>query len=196
MFFEGRKRTPQVFSDEVRRVYSDGNVLAALLDCDWFNMSYILDVRDSEPRPEWDSKTGLADKFLAEFLQSGDMLEEDNELFKEFQIYLNKRMIGPQGHPYSIGNIPFADESFFEIAETLGVDKAYEVERGMIFDLSGYATCLVAPKKLRRKVVRQICSWGEGYDGRRRNVLLWAELAKRGAKQFLIDRSLEVPVQS
>ncbi len=72
-----------------------------------------------------------------------------------------------------------------QLAKSLGANERYEVERGMVFEVDQYLICLVTPEEIRRKVVKQFCRWGEGNDDRRRDVLLWAELVKRGAKQFL-----------
>ena len=179
-------------SGEIGEAYNDKNVLASIANCDWFTKDYILDVVANEPDAEYSAEEGLKDKQLAGFLQAPEgmkSLDGKNDLYQQLKKYVTERMVGSQGHPFPIGNIPFADESFLELAKSLGANERYEVERGMVFEVEAYLMCLVAPKNMRRQVVKQCCRWGEGYEDRKRDVLLWAELVKRGAKQFLEDYS-------
>jgi len=177
-------------SRELGEAYSNENVRASIADCDWFNTDYILEVTANESDPEFSWDKGFTDKQLAGFLQAPEGMKSVNgksDLYQQLKNYVTERMVGSQGHPFPIGNILFADESFLELAKSLGANERYEVERGMVFEVDAYLMCLIAPKNMRRQVVKQCCRWGEGYDDRRRDVLLWAELVKRGAKQFFAE---------
>jgi len=169
--------------------YQNEHVLEALKNIDWFTADYIDKVRNDEPQPEREENLGpFKDKFLGDFFKFGyrsDDLGKGNETFMGVRNFLAQEMVGPQGHPYSIGEVSFADEQFLALAKELGVDKRYEVSRDMIWEVDPMIKCLIAPEGIRRKVVKVICSWGEGYKERRRDVILWAELVKRGAKQYL-----------
>lgn len=70
----------------------------------------------------------------------------------------------------------------------MGVEKNYEVDRGMIGEVGSMLRCLIAPKEIRRKVVKVHCRWGN--ERARRDTLLWGELVKKGARQYLQSRSL------
>lgn len=188
---QGEYKTEQI-KDSIVQAYSDENVRVSIADCDWFNKDYILDVVANEPDSEYSVEEGLKDKQLVGFLQAPEqenLVKGKSDLYHQLKNYVMKRMVGSQGHPFPIGNIPFADESFLELAKSLGANERYEVERGMVFEVDQYLICLVAPEEIRRKVVKLCCTWGEGHDDVRRDVFLWAELVKRGAKQFLENYS-------
>lgn len=188
---QGEYKTGQI-KDSIVQAYSNENVRASIADCDWFNTDYILEVVANEPDSEYSAEEGLKDKQLAGFLQAPkqvNLVKGKSDLYQQLKNYVTGSMVGRQGHPFPIGNIPFADESFLELAKSLGANEGYEVKRGMVFEVDAYLMCLIAPKNMRRQVVKECCRWGEGYDDRRRDVLLWAELVKRGAKQFLENYS-------
>ncbi len=186
---QGECKTEQV-KDSIVQAYCDENVRASIAECDWFNTDYILEVVANEPDSEYSIEEGLKDKQVAGFIQApeqANLVKGKSDLYHQLKNYVTERMVGSQGHPFPIGNIPFADESFLELAKSLGANERYEVERGMVFEVDQYLICLVTPEEIRRKVVKQFCRWGEGNDDRRRDVLLWAELVKRGAKQFFTE---------
>ena len=109
------QKTGQIdHSEEMHGVYSDENITTMLSDCKWFNVDYILEVAANEPTPKYSLEQGFEDERLAQFLRT-DVSGGDFGLYQELESFVTKGMVGPQGHPYRIGSIPFADKPFLDI---------------------------------------------------------------------------------
>ena len=180
-------RKPERATFEVHPAYRDENVLRALFDTSWFTADYIITVRNSfEPDP-LDDLSSITPEHRR-FLDSARNLTGKEIAYIGAKNFLFTRMVSGSLHPYPLDMIPFADEEFFAQYAQYGVTPEYQVDRGMIFTSEAYLSCLIAPEHMRKKIVKQMCRWGEGYEDTKRDVLIWAELTRRGTEHYLKRR--------
>ncbi len=172
-------------TSSVELAFNNDHVRQALASSDWFTPDYIIDIHNTEEVPVREGLGPYTDTQLQSFFDKSYKVEKGNEVYLGVRKYLCERMISPDGHPLPLHDISFADETFMAFARELGATESYEVDRGMIGEVDSGLLCLIAPEEIRRKVVKVTQDWGEGYEGRKRDVLLWSALVKRGAKAYL-----------
>ncbi len=191
----GEGVTPsEPISPEALAAYENGHVIAAVRASDWFTPEYIRDVNSNEPELEREGSLGpLKDKFLADFF----MVDFEREKYlnsDEFRVYLatrrylRQRMVGTSGHPFVLNEIEFVDEKLLAELSRYDVQPNREVERGMVFEIEGLIQCIIAPEPFRRKVTQAICSWGDDYLEREKDVIVWSQVTRAGALSFISTR--------
>lgn len=171
---------------EAVSAYTDEIATDALKHSDWFTSDFIEKVNASEPFPEREGLGPFKDKLLGDFFLAETQLGKGNEVYLGARTFIYQRMVGGQGHPFPLKEIPFTDEKVLEIAKKLGVNENYEVGREKIGEIGSMLQCIVAAEKIRNKVVRVTCRWGN--ERVKRDTLLWAELVKKGTKDYLQSR--------
>lgn len=174
------RRPPQI---EAKGAYSDKNVIQALRTCDWFTPDYIEEVIESEPMSESEGLGPYKDRLLQEFFGTAYDLNKVSKVYREVRRYLYNLMVVSEGFPRPLNEIPFVDEEIRELAKKLGVEDKYEVDRSYIGEIDPMLQCIIAPEKMRRNVVRVLCSWGS--EETRRDRLLWSQLVGKGVKSWL-----------
>lgn len=188
----GREEKGPTIIPEARTAYRNEKVLQALRNCNWFTPEYIQEVSSNEPEPERKGLGPFEDRLLGDFfLASLNLNKTDNTVYLGARVYISPIMVGSEGHPKSIKNIPFTDQEILDLAKQYGVDKDYTVDRRMIDREEAMIQCLIAPEEIRRKVVKIICRWGN--EKVKTDFLLWAMLTKKGVKQYLESRNLMTP---
>ncbi len=173
---------------EARAAYDDDRVIDALRNCDWYTAALIEDVHDNEPTPERDGLGPFKDKLLGNFFIEGTRLAKEQTVFPGAINHIIQGLIGPQGHFYSLENIPFADEEVEQLAQSLDLSASYELDRGLISEVEGMLQSIIAPEQIRRKAVKATHRWGS--ERTKRNALLLAILTKKGARAYLESRGL------
>lgn len=180
---------PPGLHSEAVKAYGDQKVINALAHCDWFSTDFIERVQKNELEPERKGLGPFKDKPLGDFFMAINHLGKENQVYRGVRIYLYQRMVGSQGHPFSLKDIEFADPEVMHLAESIGTNELHEFDRSMIGEVDNMLQCLIAPEKIRNKVVKVTCRWGN--EQVRKDVLLWAELVKRGAKAYIKSRDLQ-----
>lgn len=176
---------------EAIRAYGNQEVIRALSGCDWFSTDFIQQVQKNEPEPKREGLGPFEDKLLGDFFIKGISLGKENSVYLGVNNYLYQRMVDSQAHPHSLKEIEFADTEVMRLAESMGTDESHEFDRGMFGEIDSLLQCLIAPVEIRNKVVKVICSWGD--EEVKTDVLLWAELVKRGAKAYIRSRDFKIP---
>lgn len=175
---------------EATAAYGSQRVINALQNSSWFTSEFIAEIRANEPDPEREGLGPFKDRLLGDFFIAGVDPKQDNEVYLGALNYVHQRMVGEQGHPFSLEKIPFCDDEILAMAKSFGVAENYEVDRRMIGQVATMLQCMIAPEEIRRKVIRVICSWGS--DRVKRDTLLWAGLVGKGVKAYLKSRDLKV----
>lgn len=165
--------------------YLNENVVDSLTNSDWYTPAFIQDVVTTELEPDRPllGLRAFVDTKLDNFFLKQIDLGKGNEAYEEARLYLLERMGGVQGAPLRLGEIPFYDEEIAGYARALGVNEFWQFDRIMIFEgIDRGLMCLIAHKDIRRKVIRVL------HSNNSIDVLLWSQLARKGAKQFIQER--------
>ena len=165
--------------------YGDKWVIRAIRQSDWLTPKYIDKIRESQPIPEKTSEginSTYKNPFLAEFLAKG--AEIDEGLIDAAYNYIQNRIVLPDGNVCPLNESPLYDDEIAAVVIELGVFPYSKLSRGTN-QISFGLMCIVAPPKIRDQVVRILLSWEEGNDKIRKDVLLWSQLVKKGASEFV-----------
>jgi len=167
--------------------YTDYLAQYAFLNSDWFTSEYIEEVRANEPFPERESiNHPYSDPSLVRYFnESQYVTKETHPIFVGAHLYASQNMVGVQGHPFNLEEISFCDEEILHLAKSLGVKRNHNFDRFMSFSVINGLMSIVAPPDIRRKVVHLEQSWGEGFNKRRIDVLLYSQLVRKGARRFI-----------
>ena len=188
--FSWAQQYPDIQVEIIDTPFQDEVVLKAFQESDWFTPKYIAEILKNEPYPE---RASLLEPFtnpaLADFKLIGFKLTLTKKdcLYLNTLAFVNERMVGPQSHPFRLDGIPFADQEIMELANEFGMNEKFEFYRQMVNQVNSMLLCLIAPKDIRREIVR-IGLMGKEEIGKQ--ALIWSQLVKKGVQAYLSEHNI------
>lgn len=171
----------------IEAAFENENVLKALRNTGWFTPEHITQIVKTEPNPELNPDFTFKDERLRKFLKAP--FPADSSVVREIAEFLSRSLLTRDGNTRPFRYIPYTDKEFLAYASSLLKPKSLaSIENFSLDRLTEPAMplmCMIAPKEIRRKVVKDLCGWGEGQDWIKNNALLWSDLSRRGIKQYL-----------
>lgn len=182
---------PESFHKDALDAFTQGSVNRTLRSTTWFTPSYIDMIHQTHPQPSRKPGFGsfenpvLRDLFIVDSEMNGQFQNETKyDHYRKIVAYLQERMIGSLGHLFTLKGIPFLDDEIRALCEELHLDENFVLQREMVGQVRGQVISLIAPAQVRDDVVKIACSWGEGYEEKRKNLLILSQLVRKGTQAF------------
>ncbi|MBP7768203.1 hypothetical protein KA082_00005 [Candidatus Woesebacteria bacterium] len=168
---------------ESSEAYKDSAVIAAFSNTAWLTPEFII-AANTSPYPERHGLGSFKDDALRSFFETRT---SPDSIFNRALIFISERMIGEQGHSFTLNNILFTDEKIAELAIREGSTEKHAFEREISPYIRQILLLLIAPIEIRTAVSRACLSWNDSYQKPRQDILLLSVLVKKGVQVFLAE---------